>query len=71
MITRVRLEAIGLTSDTVQDELIAEMSNLRDKLGGEWVPDPVTQDEIQTTDHGYWGHMTMRRKVEAHHQRSV
>jgi hypothetical protein len=61
VITRVRVEASAKTEDTVRDELVGFIEDIRASAQGP-APWQEEQSETQTTKDGWWGYMTIKRK---------
>lgn len=58
-ITRVRIEARGDSEQSVLRALSSLWDLYADTLGGVWEPEQGGA-EVQTTQTGYWGRLTMR-----------
>lgn len=63
MINRVRLESSAKEQNTVRDELLEGAVLIKHWCGGDWEEEEPTSMQIQTTKSGFWGRLTIRRKV--------
>lgn len=58
-LTRIRIEGSATNEMELRDYLVSVIEGLRGLYGGQWEEDSPL--EVQTTRHGFWGRMTLKR----------
>jgi hypothetical protein len=60
---RIRLEATGRTEAEVADALHRGVQFVAQSFGGSWYTDDEWPPQVQSSSHGYWGYVWLKRTV--------